>query len=324
MKRSVLFTSALLLLCAVCAAQVPARYYEYVEQAKNSFKAKQFRNSGLQYASAFKANGGKAFMEDRYDAARAWSRTGNKDSAFAQLLKVAFLYDFTEYSQLTSEKDFEPLHADERWKTVTDVVKSNIGKADARMNKGVVTLLDSVYRNHHSFRLEEVSVKNQYGEGSPQLEEIRKTIRQKDSLNILIIRGVLDKYGWLGRNVAGFIGNYTIALVMEHADLKTQEEYLPLIRKAFKDGKLEPFDYAMLEDRVALREGKKQTYGSVVVNIGGKNYVAPIEDPANLDKKRKEVGLNRMNDYLSDWNIKWDLSRYQKDLLFLEKEKISY
>jgi hypothetical protein len=324
MRKFIFILPALLLLCSIAFGQVPSRYFEYVEQAKNSFKNKQYKSSGAQFSSAFRANGGKAFCEDRYEAARAWSLAGNKDSAFVQLMKVAFLYDYTEFTRLTTEKDFESLHGDDRWKTVTEVVKSNIGKSDAKLNKAVVLLLDSVYRTHHSLRLREVSVKNEFGEGSPQLIELRKSIRHEDSLNLVIVEEILNKYGWLGANVAGFIGNYTLALIIEQADLNTQETFRPLISQAFKDKKIEAFDYAMIEDRIALREGKKQTYGSVIVNADGKNYVAPVEDPANLDKRRKELGLVKMNEYLSDWNMKWDPVAYQKEMLNLEKENFSY
>jgi hypothetical protein len=324
MRRSVSLAAAAALFCTVSVAQVTGKYYEYVEQAKGSFERKQYKASGAQYASAFRLNGGKAYCDDRYDAARAWAMAGNKDSAFVQLLKVAMLYDYTDYTHLSEDPAFRSLKKDDRWKTVTETVKHNIGKSDSRLNSAVVLLLDSVYRNHHSLRLQEVSVKNQYGESSEQLKGLRSSIHKADSVNLTIVKDVLAKYGWLGRDVAGFIGNYTLALIMQHADLSSQEQNLSMIRQAFKDGKIEAYDYALLEDKVALREGKKQLYGSVIVNVGGKNHVAPLEDPDGLEKRRKELGLRKMNDYLSDWGLRWDPAAYKKDLLLLEKESIAY
>src|ERR1043165_8222933 len=324
MYRSVLLAAALFLFCPPAFSQTSGKYFEYASQAKSSLERKEYKRAAQLYAAAFKLNGGKAFCDDRYDTAPSWAMASNKDFAFVQLLKVALLYDYTDYTGLTNDAAFQSLHGDDRWTAVTELVKMNIGKSDARLNSAVVILLDSVYRNHHSYRLEEVSVRNQYGADSKQLLDLKKVIRRKDSVNLTIVKDVLDKYGWLGRDVAGFIGNYSIALIMQHADLAVQEKYLGMMRDAFKAGNIEPYDYALLEDRIALRQGKKQLYGSVIVNAGGKSYIAPVQDPENLEKRRKALGLRSMNEYLVNWSMKWDLNRYKKDLLLLEKESVTY
>ena len=43
---------------------------------------------------------------------------------------------------------------------VDEKVKLNIAKSDGNLNKGLVFLLDSVYRDYHSNRLKDVSIKN--------------------------------------------------------------------------------------------------------------------------------------------------------------------
>ena len=73
---------------------------------------------------------------------------------------------------------------------------------------------------------------------------------------------------------------------------------------------------ALLEDRVALRQGKKQIYGS---QIGvdpdtGEHYVQPLEDPDNVDKRRAEVGLEPIANYVKLWRINWNVEQYKKDL----------
>jgi hypothetical protein len=306
------------------SAQVTAKYFELVDQAKMSFDKKEYKKSALLYVNAFKFNAGKAYSEDRYNAARSWAMAGNKDSAFAQLLKVATLYDYTNYNELTLEKSFTSLQTDNRWLQVTEMVKQNIGKSDAKLNSGLVILLDSVYREHHSYRLTEVRIKNQYGAQAAETKEIQKTIQHKDSINLFIVLNIFEKYGWLGKNIVGDIGNNTLAIIIEHADLPIQEKYLPLAREAFKKNNIEPYDIALLEDKVALRQGKKQSYGSVVITLDNKNYVAPIEDVANVDKRRMQLGLKSMNEYLKSWGSRWDVEKYKKDLPLFEKEKIVY
>ena len=45
-------------------------------------------------------------------------------------------------------------------------------------------------------------------------------------------------------------------------------------------------------------------------------------DPDNVDKRRAEVGLPPIAEYIKNWDMKWDLEQYKKDLLSIEaKEK---
>lgn len=305
-------------------AQPPAKYFESINTAKASFAKKEYKKSGQLYSTAFKQNGGKAYLEDRYNAARSWSLAGNIDSAFVQLFKVVTLYDYINYAEISTDKSFATLYTDKRWKEIDERVKLNISKSDGNLNKGLVLLLDSVYRDYHSNRLQEVSIKNEFGKESEELKKIKKTIQQRDSVNLSIVTNIIDTYGWLGRGSVGFIGNYSLALIIQQAELSVQEKYLGRMRVAFENKNVEAHDLALVEDKVALRKGNKQLYGSVVVTIGAKNYVAPIEDVENLNKKRSSLGLKSMNDHLQNWGMKWDVNKYKKDLVLLEKEKVVY
>jgi hypothetical protein len=146
----------------------------------------------------------------------------------------------------------------------------------------------------------------------------------KDSIDIRLIRSMLNKYGWLGADIVGKQGNSTIFLVIQHSNLATQEEYLPMMRNAVKSGKASRSDLALLEDRVALGQGKKQIYGSQIDLdiVTNHYYVCPLEDPDNVDKRRAELELPPMSEYLIYFNIKWDVEQYKKDLPKIEaKEK---
>ena len=64
------------------------------------------------------------------------------------------------------------------------------------------------------------------------------------------------------------------------------------MREAVKNRKARPEQLALLEDRVALAQGKKQIYGSQIHQDpkSGKYFVAPIEDEPNVNKRRAAVG----------------------------------
>jgi hypothetical protein len=67
---------------------------------------------------------------------------------------------------------------------------------------------------------------------------------------------------------------------------------------------------------VALRKGGKQIYGSQIGTYPktGEYYLLPLSDPDNVDKRRSEVGLGPLQEYLSRWNMTWDAEEYNKNL----------
>ena len=78
---------------------------------------------------------------------------------------------------------------------------------------------------------------------------------------------------------------------------------------------------ALLIDRIEIREGRKQIYGSQIGTIPNTKtqYVLPLIDPDNVDKRRAEVGLGSISDYVKNWNLIWDVEKYKSDLPELEK-----
>nr|WP_294785191.1 DUF6624 domain-containing protein [uncultured Flavobacterium sp.] len=94
-----------------------------------------------------------------------------------------------------------------------------------------------------------------------------------------------------------------------------------MMREAVKKGDANAGNLAYLEDRVALREGRRQIYGSQSAKNKNTNkmYISPMIDPDNVDKRRAEVGLGPIADYATKMNIEWDLETYKKELPETEK-----
>jgi hypothetical protein len=77
---------------------------------------------------------------------------------------------------------------------------------------------------------------------------------------------------------------------------------------------------ALLEDRIALGEGKKQVYGSQYSqDEEGKKYVQPLIDPDHVDERRAEIGLMLIEDYAKLLGITWNLEEYKKWLVVNEE-----
>jgi hypothetical protein len=200
----------------------------------------------------------------------------------------------------------------------------SFGQAAINLNRTLVAELDSIYTEDQKYRLQIDEIEKKYGWESNEIRAHWKIIDEKDSLNLIKVKSILDKYGWLGADVVGRQGNLTLFLVIQHADLATQEKYLPMIREAVKNGKAPGNYLPLLEDRVAIGQGKKQIYGSQIgTDMKTKQYyVLPLSDPDSVDKRRAEVGLQPLAEYLQRWQIKWDVVQYKKDLPAIEaKEK---
>ena len=196
------------------------------------------------------------------------------------------------------------------------LVKANKVKAEANLEKPLVAILDTIYRDDQQYRMQISEIEKEHGWDAPEMRKLWSIIIEKDSINLVKVKKILDERGWLGPDVIGQQGNGTLFLVIQHADLETQEKYLPMLRDAVQKGNARASDLALLEDRVALRQGKLQMYGSQIGRDPdtGESYVLPLEDPDNVDKRRASVGLGPLSEYTRRFGAVWDVEGYKKML----------
>jgi len=129
-------------------------------------------------------------------------------------------------------------------------------------------------------------------------ESVLTRMKAIDAANTERMRAIVRQYGWPGPELVGQDGTDGAFLLVQHANLAFQKEMLPLVEKSYKNGKLSGQSYALLLDRVLVGEGKPQVYGTQVKEWKGKEPVLqPIEDEANVDKRRAEVGLFPLSEY---------------------------
>jgi len=72
---------------------------------------------------------------------------------------------------------------------------------------------------------------------------------------------------------------------------------LPLIEEAFRRGDLKGEAVAMLTDRLAVKAGHPQTYGTQASLQGGRWVLDPIADSVHVDERRKRMGLPPLATY---------------------------
>ena len=198
------------------------------------------------------------------------------------------------------------------------------GQREKKMNKRLVAELDSIYYNDQKYRLviDSMNRNNQYN--SEAIRQLMLLLDPIDSANTKYIVNFLTKYGWPGPEEIGEKGENTICIVIQHSTLDVQKKYAPIEKKAVLAHKADPAWYAILEDRIAVREGNKQIYGSQLhgnPDPNGQPWVSPLIDPDHVDDRRAGIGLPPMSEYLKQWNIKWDLEKYKKELPEIEAKE---
>lgn len=329
MKSKILLFTALLTHCLLLSfnqgrAQTNHTYDSLTSNAAELYKAKQYRASAEAYSEAFKSLGWKGTADDRYNAACSWALAGVPDSAFFQLERIISKMVYTDYDQITTDTDLNSLHSDSRWKPLIEILRINKEKTESGLNKPLAAKLDSIFKLDQEPRLRINETEEKFGRESKEMQALWQEIVYNDSITLIMVKEILDKHGWLGPDEVGEKGNSALFLVIQHANLETQEKYIPLLREAVKSGKARPSNLALMEDRMALRQGKLQIYGSQIGfdESNNESYVLPLQDPDNVDKRRSEVGLGPLSEYVSRWKIAWDIEAYKKKLpAYLEMQK---
>ncbi len=323
MKNQFIF-SFLLIFYSSLFAQVNSEYQSLVKEAEQYYNAEAFQLSAQTYKSAFDIFDGKAFPNDRYNAACSYALSDQTDTSFYHLFRLADGSKYSNYNHIIIDVDLVNLHTDTRWDSLLNIVKANKDDVEKNFDKPLVAILDTIYQDDQKYRQQIEEIEKKYGRNSEEMKAHWQVIQNIDSINLTKVMEILEKRGWLGADVIGNSGNNTLFLVIQHADLATQEKYLPLMRDAVEKKNASPNDLALLEDRVALRKGKKQIYGSQIARDAesGEYYVQPIENPESVDERRKSVGLSPLNDYTAIWNFEWNLESHQKIWAKMEKQKI--
>ena len=319
MKKILL--SFLVSLTLLSCQQEERSYNELISEARGLYESGNFRSSGELYSRAFEAEAGVDSLEHHYEAARSWALAEEKDLAFAELEGISGENGYSNLAEISSDRDLGNLRTDKRWMTVLNRVSNNRKEVLAKM-AAVTATLETVFLEDQRYRQQLGQIEEQYGRDSEEMLAHWDLINRTDSINLIKVKAVLDEYGWLGYDLVGRQANNALFLVIQHSDLESQQKYLPMLREAVKNGQAAAPDLALLEDRVALKQGEKQIYGSQIGRDPdtGEYYVSPLRDPENVDQRRAEVGLGPLQEYISNWGLSWDAEAYEQQLPELEKK----
>jgi hypothetical protein len=109
-------------------------------------------------------------------------------------------------------------------------------------------------------------------------EELKRILKTHDWEEIIQLGGPTLSDAWL---------------LVQHADHDLQFQS-HILKKMESLNLINTEEYAYLFDRVAVNSGRPQHYGTQFAKNGEPQ---PIDDPANLDARRKKIGLISMAEY---------------------------
>ena len=262
------------------------------------------------YLPLFREACEKGLLSWRYYA-RLYDRINVMRTGFQRYGTITYV---SEEGRYLADVPIEDLNALEEYRrqvklvTLSDKQMEELKEDHNSLDTAVVRKLNEILQADQASRYKLKELQGQYGFESKEVVEQWKLIDKVDSLNQIDIENLITDRGWLSAKDVGIKGSSTLFIVIQHADLETQQQYLPMMRTAVKEGKAKGYDLALLEDRVAIALGQKQIYGSQVQRDEetGDYSVSPIQDPINVDKRRQSVGLGPLAPYLKRWNIDWN------------------
>jgi len=110
------------------------------------------------------------------------------------------------------------------------------------------------------------------------------------------LKTMLARDGWITIPKYGRKASTAAFLIVQHAvnDPDLMRSTLATVGPLAAKGEVDGGNYALMYDRVALEfDHKPQRYGSQVICDRGAWKPREVEDPANLDARRKAIGLKR-------------------------------
>jgi hypothetical protein len=107
------------------------------------------------------------------------------------------------------------------------------------------------------------------------------------------LRAIIDEHGWPDERLVGSDGAEAAWLVVQHSI--AEPNFMHLCRRQIDEASCAGFvprwQYAYIDDRIQVFEGKAQRFGTQIDLKPEGAVVHELEDPAQVDAWRQEVGL---------------------------------
>lgn len=123
--------------------------------------------------------------------------------------------------------------------------------------------------------------------------EIVRQMTELDGRHTDALKAIIAKHGWPTTELVDVEGVQAAFILLQHSpDNEFQANLLPRLEAAFKAGDgISGQEVALLTDRVLVRSGKPQRYGTQADARDNQIIIKPLEDAARVDELRAEMQL---------------------------------
>lgn len=306
--KTTLFTSILILfgiMPSLATAQNShgKEFHRLFYQADSLSELGQYAAAGQRCDQALEMKGG-LFPDSGYyrTSFYYWLDAGNQERAIFYLEKIVRFGWLSEEAMVALRKDegFELVRSAKGFEELLAIQAAKREKYGTIADK----LLD-IKNKDQTLRQLLSCAREKFADDSLQMNNYYDLMRYQDSINLIYVAAVLNQYGWLGENKIGERPNKALWQVIQHSSLDVQERYLPLLKESAENGESRMSNFAFLQDRVLMKRGKKQRYGTQITKhpTTGKSAVYPVEDPLNIDSIRASVGFEPIKEYAAFFDI---------------------
>ncbi len=121
-----------------------------------------------------------------------------------------------------------------------------------------------------------------------------------DSANTEWLKAWVAEWGWPTADQVGTEAVMAAFLIVQHAvhDTSFMRAMLPAIEESHRRGDLDGGSVAMLTDRLEVKAGRPQLYGTQLSLRDGRWVLDSIADSAQVDQRRRRMGLPPLSEYL--------------------------
>ena len=162
-------------------------------------------------------------------------------------------------------------------------------------------------------RQKEQSLQNKIDEASDQfgdeqaLFELDEQQQKMYVEHFAALEKMIGDEGWISQKKYGEEASLQALTILKNAPPNQLDKHLSLVLDAAKNGEANLAEVAFIHDKVLMHRSEKQLYGTQIAfnEKKGINDVYPIKDPANVDKRRAEVGLEPLAEALKKMGIEY-------------------
>lgn len=306
MKHLNLFI-VLILLSNICFSQKPVSEGDRLRQEGNLEAA--IEKYKIDY------NKSPNSRENTYNLACAYALTFQKDSAY-HYLNIALKEDTSLWA--LADSDLYALINDSRWADIERAQLNRFQDHHGKLEQPDYTLkllniilkdqaLDYYIDQAKSSYMKHGHIPQWYYPLGSYKQEIYKN--EYDRMLQLI-----EQYGWPKYSKVGTLAADAPLLVINHHESDAvRQQHLAQIKQACMEEEGSCMEFAKIQDRILVNENKPQIYGMQFRYNSERNLEPfPIKDPEYVDKRRKEIGLEPLKDYLKrKINFEWTIVQKQ-------------